>query len=212
MNPDPLDQLAARLFEAAREEPLPDHALERLLAAAHGPTAPSPARLPWSAGMGTGMAVTALAASFVLFFKHDEPVSRISAEPSRSHAPVLAPPSTTSAPPLDSAPIVAKALPSASLVRPVVSAPVSLDDELSALKLASSSLEAGNTQAALAALDRYDRVLKGKKLRAEATVLRIEALAQGGEGGAASALAQRFVSQNPESPLVDRARSFIKPQ
>jgi outer membrane protein assembly factor BamD (BamD/ComL family) len=84
-----------------------------------------------------------------------------------------------------------------------------LSDELSALKVASSALSAGDPQAALAALDRYDRVLKGQKMRAEATLLRIEALARGGQTEAASVLAQRFVEQNPGSPLVDRARSFV---
>lgn len=93
---------------------------------------------------------------------------------------------------------------------PVHSAPASLSDELSALKVASSALSAGDAKAALAALDRYDRVLKGQKLRAEATLLRLEALSQAGQAQAASALARRFVEQNPGSPLVDRARTFIR--
>jgi outer membrane protein assembly factor BamD (BamD/ComL family) len=84
-----------------------------------------------------------------------------------------------------------------------------LSDELSALKVASSALSAGDPQAALVALDRYDRVLKGQKMRAEATLLRIEALSRAGQAEAASALAQSFVKQNPGSPLVDRARSFV---
>ena len=88
-------------------------------------------------------------------------------------------------------------------------APASLSDELSALKLASTALSGGDPQAALAALDRYDRVLKGQKLRAEATLIRIEALSRAGQSEAASALAQRFVAQNPGNPLVDRARSFV---
>jgi len=53
------------------------------------------------------------------------------------------------------------------------------------------------------------RTLVGK-LRAEATLLRIQALARAGNAQAASTLAQRFVEQNPDSPLVDRARSFIQ--
>ena len=85
-----------------------------------------------------------------------------------------------------------------------------MSDELGALKRASSALNAGDTRGALAALDQYDHVLKGTKMRAEATLLRIETLARAGQAGAASELAQRFVAQNPESPLVDRARSFVQ--
>jgi len=92
----------------------------------------------------------------------------------------------------------------------VRSAPASLSDELGSLKLASSALSSGDPRAALAALDRYDHVLKGKVMRAEATLLRIEALARTGQTGAASTLAQRFVEQNPGSPLVDRARTFVQ--
>jgi predicted Zn-dependent protease len=93
---------------------------------------------------------------------------------------------------------------------PAHSAPASLSDELSALKRASSALNAGDTSGALSALDQYDHVLKGTKMRAEATLLRIETLSRAGQAGAASELAQRFVAQNPESPLVDRARSFVQ--
>ena len=40
--------------------------------------------------------------------------------------------------------------------------------------------------------------------------LRIEALANSGQSQAAAELAARFAKQNPSSPLVDRARSFIR--
>jgi len=79
------------------------------------------------------------------------------------------------------------------------------------LKVAQQALASSDTQAALKALDRYDRILKGQKLRAEATLLRIEALSKSGQDQAAAELASRFARQNPTSPLVDRARSFIKP-
>jgi outer membrane protein assembly factor BamD (BamD/ComL family) len=86
---------------------------------------------------------------------------------------------------------------------------MTLADELETLKRAQSALDAGDARRALTTLDRYDRAAKGQRLRAEATVLRIEALSRAGQHGAAAALARRFVDQNPESPLVDRARSFI---
>jgi outer membrane protein assembly factor BamD (BamD/ComL family) len=85
-----------------------------------------------------------------------------------------------------------------------------LSNELEVLKVAENALRAGDTKGALAALDRYDTVLKGRRLRAEASVLRIETLSRAGQTQAASALARRFVADNPTSPLVDRARAFIE--
>jgi uncharacterized protein (DUF1800 family) len=64
-----------------------------------------------------------------------------------------------------------------------------LADELAQLKRVENALGAGDTRRALDELDRYDRASKGQRMRAE--------------------LARRFVEQNPESPLVDRARSFV---
>jgi hypothetical protein len=154
------------------------------------------------------------AAGVALVARQPRSADRISAEPSSSRLQ----PRATQAP---SAPVrasiaapsglpSAKPAPSFSVPTTVRSAPASLTDELGTLKLASNALNAGDARAALAALDQYDHVLKGTKMRAEATLLRIEALARVGETGAGSALAERFVAQNPESPLVDRARSFIQ--
>ncbi len=212
--PDPIDQLGRELFRAAREEPMPDGALERALQAARAEHSVPVARLARPAKWSLFGAAAALAAAVALFASRHDGSERISAEPSSTlmhgaqkaapSAPVLAPTPVTSA--VGSATPV----PSLSAPAPVRSAPVSLSDELDALKVASSALAAGDSSGALAALDRYDRVLKGKKMRAEATLLRIEALSRSGQVGAASALAQQFVDKNPESPLVDRARSFVK--
>jgi hypothetical protein len=51
----------------------------------------------------------------------------------------------------------------------------------------------------LAALDQSDR-MKSQKMHAEATLLRIEALSRAGQPA----------EQNPGSPLVDRARTFVQ--
>ncbi len=88
--------------------------------------------------------------------------------------------------------------------------PASLPDEIAALDRARSSLSSGDVQGALRALDDYDRVLHGTRLTAEATMLRIDALARSGRAAEASALAVRFVEANPTSALADRARAFIK--
>lgn len=215
--PDPIDQLGERLFEVARREPLPSGALERALLAARAElSAPrsKPAVLSRPARWTLFAAAAALAAGSALVVRHQEPIDRISAEPAstrlHSHNP-QAP--SASAIALTAAPVPAPSVKTAPVFNapaPAHSAQASLSDELGALKRASASLNAGDTSGALSALDQYDHVLKGTKMRAEATLLRIETLSRAGQGGAASQLAQRFVAQNPESPLVDRARSFVQ--
>ena len=220
MKPDPLDQLGARLFEAARNEALPLGAEQRLLEAILRQASrekPTVARFSPQRSWLVVATALALAAGAALLLRPKETSMAISAEPSpithpqperrtvpRVEAPSQAAPTATSHP--APAKLEASAVPAPASIR---SASASLSDELDALKVASSALSAGDTQAALSALDRYDRVLKGQKMRAEATVLRIEALSRAGQADAASALAQRFVRQNPGSPLVDRARSFV---
>lgn len=61
----------------------------------------------------------------------------------------------------------------------------------------------------LSVLDEYDHVLHGEHLAAEATLLRIEALAGAGLREAAGELARRFVEGNPGSALAERARAFM---
>jgi hypothetical protein len=215
--PDPIDQLGERLFQAARREPLPERAMERALLAARAELEASrskPALLSRPARWTLFAAAAALAAGVALFARHKEPSERISAEPASTllHAHDAQAPSA-SALILTAAPSPApssKPAPIFSAPAPAHSAPASLSDELGALKRASTALNAGDTSTALSALDQYDHVLKGTKMRAEATLLRIETLSRAGQAGAASELAQRFVAQNPESPLVDRARSFVQ--
>jgi hypothetical protein len=217
VKPDPLDQLSARLFEVARSEAIPRAAEQRALDAARleisHPTQ-NVARISSGHKWLAAAACMAMAAAAALVLRPKSPTLGISAEPSMvAHAgpePHTTPNETPSATPPVVPSLAVTAKPTLSVPPvPVHSAPASLSDELSALRVASSALSAGDPKAALAALDRYDRVLKGQKLRAEATVLKIEALSRAGQAQAASALAQRFVTQNPGSPLVDRARSFV---
>ncbi|MET0413845.1 MAG: hypothetical protein ABW217_21225 [Polyangiaceae bacterium] len=86
---------------------------------------------------------------------------------------------------------------------------LTLLDEIELLKRARSAQRAGEGARALALLDRYERERAGESLIAEATLLRIEVLAALGRKAAASELAQRFVRDNPNHALSDRARSFI---
>ncbi len=85
--------------------------------------------------------------------------------------------------------------------------PIPLSSELEVLKQAREALRQGNGESALRLLDRYDSE-RGVTLVAEATLLRIETLSSLGQAEAARDLAQRFVRENPDSPLVDRARRF----
>jgi hypothetical protein len=223
MKRDPIDALGARLFEVARQERPRDGAIQRAVVAAQRERAATARwRLPSGTVATIGLAAAALAAGAVLFVGRDDSGGRISAEPASSmlrervpqpsfssaERPVLAP----SAPEIErAAPSAAKVIvPPAHSAAQARTAPVTLTDELGALKLASSALGSGDAHAALAALDQYDRMKGDKKMRAEATLLRVEALSRTGQAAAASALAKQFVDQNPESPLVDRARSFVQ--
>ena len=219
MTPDPIDRFGARLFQAARDEAPSAGAEQRLLAAAlrevRSTEQASPVALRRGVIVSALSATALLAAAFALQLSRQKPLDPISAEPAQPRS--AAPKTTPAAPSAPSASALPAPLPAPSSVRSTLSAPrpsasaaATLSAELDALKVASSALSAGDAAAALAALDRYDHVLKGSKLRAEATLLRIQALARAGNTGAASALAQRFVEQDPDSPLVDRARSFIQ--
>jgi hypothetical protein len=84
-----------------------------------------------------------------------------------------------------------------------------LAHELGALKQIRQALRNQDGSAALALLDRYDRGDYGTRLALEAQVLRVEALDASGRGAEAEALARRFVRENPDSPLAERAQRYI---
>jgi hypothetical protein len=87
--------------------------------------------------------------------------------------------------------------------------PMTLVDEIELLKDARAALRAGQGRQALNLLDRYARERSSSGLEAEATLLRIEALSEVGRTKEASELAARFVRNNPNSALGDRAKSFM---
>jgi outer membrane protein assembly factor BamD (BamD/ComL family) len=82
--------------------------------------------------------------------------------------------------------------------------------EVNLLKQARTALRSGDATLALELLDRYSGELHGTDLNAEAMLLRVETLAALHRENDAAQLAERFVAENPDSPLVDRARSFLK--
>ena len=89
-------------------------------------------------------------------------------------------------------------------------APHSLLDELELLKGARSALRSGEAARALELLERHTRERRSLGLDAEATLLRIETYAALGRDDEASELAARFVRDNPNSALGDRAKTFIR--
>lgn len=93
---------------------------------------------------------------------------------------------------------------------PPLAKPMTLLGELELLKRARTALRSGEAEQALELLERHARERSGKGLDAEATLLRIETLAALGRHADASALAARFVRDNPNGALNDRAKSFIR--
>jgi hypothetical protein len=203
---DPDDELERRLFQAARAEPLPAGGPARVVEALRRERLRVPARPRFPVWV---LAAAAAVAAFVTWLAlRERPETSIAAEPPGStRFEPEKPVEKETAPRLEAS--RPSAVPSSFVPAPARSAPVTLADELTTLKRAEDALAHGDATHALEALDRYDHVLKGRKMRAEATLLRIEALARAGKPEAASGLARRFVAENPGSPLVDRARSFI---
>jgi hypothetical protein len=223
--PDPLDELGRALFDAARKQRPSREVRERVIAELSKPRAPRFARY-----YALAVAAVALGALLVLVIvirssRREDPAIAISAErvlrgetpsplvPRPEEPPVTAAPLTPSAPEprvrhagvsarkdQESAPAPAQAPP----------VPASLTDEIAALDRARTALSGGDPGAAIRALDDYEQVLHGTRLTAEATLLRIDALARSGNASAASELASRFVEGNPGSALADRARAFIR--
>ncbi|HEU5077322.1 MAG TPA: hypothetical protein VFU02_24190 [Polyangiaceae bacterium] len=230
MAPDPdADELAQQLFEAARgERPAP--AVKRDALRAATVSTPSRSRRGWlvAAVVLASPGVLLLLGGNFEFIRGDgagggPEGGAISAEPirvrSRSVETVSRPPPVVrrvedatglpvaSAVPTNPAPNAAGAS-NRSVVQRVPAA--SLEEELQMLDGARQALLGGDAGAALARLSQYERTATRRHLGAEATVLRVQILAASGRGSEASELASQFVATHPNSPLVDRAKSFIQ--
>lgn len=83
-----------------------------------------------------------------------------------------------------------------------------LTAELAALDGARTSLSHADPAGALAALDSYARDFPRGRLRMEAEVLRIGALAKSGQTDAARKRAEAFLRLHPDSVLASRVRSY----
>jgi hypothetical protein len=88
-----------------------------------------------------------------------------------------------------------------------VSDPLSL--ELSAIESARSALARRDYARALRLLDEHRKRFPKARLMAEATVLRIEALAASGEKQAAARIGKAFLARDPNGPYARRVRSLL---
>jgi hypothetical protein len=229
---DPRDELIGALFDAARRE-RPSPALRDRVLAGTGVTPVAReirtgkrrqvfALLAVAAAVGLAVLVAAPHRTDPTISLSPEPASKApetvpdpSSQPEvREPAPVARTPKRVarlpaSAPPMPVPPASATPDPRHSdAIREAT--PPSLSDEISMLDRARVAL-ATDPAKSLEILDDYDQVLHGTRLVAEASLLRIEALARAGRQAAASDLAKHFVDANPGSALAERARAFITP-
>ncbi|XXT15950.1 hypothetical protein WME94_37460 [Sorangium sp. So ce429] len=84
-----------------------------------------------------------------------------------------------------------------------------LQAELETLDAARATLSSGNAQGALSLLDAYTREHPRGRLRLEAEVLRIDALAKSGRTDAAAQRAEAFLRRHPNSVLASRVRRYV---
>jgi hypothetical protein len=88
--------------------------------------------------------------------------------------------------------------------------PASLREEVALIDVARQALSRGDASGALVALDRYAATHPRGMLSEEATLLRIESLAQSGNRPAAAQLARRFLATHPSSAHARRLSSLLE--
>lgn len=85
-----------------------------------------------------------------------------------------------------------------------------LREEIRLLDLARNAVKSHQSEEALVSLNAYGTRFSDGAFKQEASVLRMQALAQQGDMGRASSMAKRFVESNPNSPYVSRAARIAK--
>jgi hypothetical protein len=85
-----------------------------------------------------------------------------------------------------------------------------LSQELVEIEAARSALRRGDASGALSRLQSYRREFPKGRLRAEATMLRIEALAASGDKAGATKLGKAVLARSPNGPYSRRIRSLIE--
>lgn len=208
---DPLAAFEDALFRAARQERTRGDALERTADAVVTGHRRQRFQRPLLA-LALGVAV-ALAAGAVLILRNSPSAEPIEAE---QLTPKHAASSVAAAPPLPALadtvtdptpPVSDDAGALRSGLAPSVSS-TTLEEEIVMLNRARAELALGKAETTLAMLEQYDRIAGGH-LIAEATLLRVQALASSGHEAHAAKLARRLVDSDPTSPIAGRARAYI---
>jgi outer membrane protein assembly factor BamD (BamD/ComL family) len=87
-----------------------------------------------------------------------------------------------------------------------------LGEQVGAIERAQSALLAGDAAEALRRVDDYEARFPTGILAQEATTVRIEALLQKGERGAATVIARKFLASHPTSAHATRIRLMLGPE
>jgi TolA-binding protein len=115
-------------------------------------------------------------------------------------------------------PAPARAVASSAETPPAASTPAQPDAsetdsrlarEVDLVDQARAALRRGDTGASLAALDSYEREVRGGRLGAEAMYLRMEALSRSGDHARAANAARRLLSAYPDGPHAARAKALV---
>ncbi len=179
------------------------------------------AKLGWIKVLGIAALGTAVVvpAGYLLSQRgapQEQPAKPAVAAPANVAAPAATPASPDEArepaelPPAETAVAKSSAKPERFESKPADSS-AALRAELSSLDAARAMLASGNPSGALSALDAYDRANPRGRLKLEAEVLRIDALAGSGRRDAAKKRAEAFLAKYPNSVLASRVRRYTKP-
>lgn len=203
--------------------------VQRALPERHGAYRSMKREVGWGVGLAA-FAALAFAAVFAIPRALDDPprIVMSAEQPGASASKPATPPAQTGEPAVLPAPEAPAQPPSSAAVRgsprseatrratptkadagPALFKPRStLAEELEQIKSARAALRAGDPVRTLSLLDVYAARSRGGELGAEASLLRIEALAASGRRTEAARLAQKFAVDHPNSPLIDRALAF----
>jgi hypothetical protein len=149
-----------------------------------------------------------------LFLKYGSPPPALPASPSITARPpvqvlpAVAPAAPTESPVLD-APARPSPPPAARLSRRGVRTATDLRAELEALDTVRSALRGGDFLRTLSLLDAYFQKFSQGRLRLEAEVLRVDALARSGQTETARSYSKEFLRRHPESVHAARLQSIV---
>lgn len=221
------DDFEAELLRAGRSDAMTAHSRKQILAgigigglltASTVATGVRAAAKGWlaTAGVSTvgALAVWAGVHSLSAGSKSSAPVQHVTAPAAVHKAPAMepvAPP--TAAPVTDNVSAEPEPVPTAPTAkaapRVAAGADESLTAELSAIDQARAALVNHDYTQTLRLLDDYAHHFSKHRLRSEATVLRIEALAGRGDRDAATRVGREFLQNHPNGPYAQRVRSVI---